>query len=302
MKLKFTFLFTLIFCGQILLSQNVFPDNNAVWKTLAATIAGGIETYVGLCGDTLIDGRFYNRMEQLTLDSAFNVSDKTFLGGVRSEGEVVYYFQEGEAEEVVLYDFGLEEGDSIVLDPIYAFVPITRYVDSVRVLSIAGADRKVIYFEPGASFAPVEIWIEGIGSNFGPIYRAIDPGFDYGWDLLCFLHGAEYLNLTLIECFLPELNDCPIINSVPEKENLNFSIFPNPTFDKVFIESKNGSLNNLEINLFSLDGRLVGKYLNQNGEKIELDLSGQSCGIYFLEIKNKLNQDRLGFSKIIKMK
>ena len=51
-----------------------------------------------------------------------------------------------------------------------------------------------------------------------------------------------------------------------------------------------------------MDGRLVGKYLNQNNEKIELDLSGKSSGIYFLEIKNKLNQNRIGFSKIIKMK
>jgi hypothetical protein len=79
----------------------------------------------------------------------------------------------------------------------------------------------------------VEFWIEGIGSSFGLLGRAFEPGPDHGSTLLCFQHAEEYLNLTLIECFLPELPEaCGILNAgkeiVVKKEPLQLSAQPNP--------------------------------------------------------------------------
>lgn len=299
MKMKSTALFALFFWSISMFSQNAFPHNQAIWKLSSTTIVGPFIEHHALCGDTLIDGIYYRKFSSLQVDLAMNIVGETYLGAIRTEGEKVFYLPEINPQEILLYDFSLEAGDSIELVPQYASNSVTRYVDSVKTETLAGANRKLIYFRPGYANAPVEFWIEGIGSNYGVINRASDPGPDFGSELLCYAHEDEYLNLTLIECFLPELNNCPLVSSVYEEGENYFSIYPNPTSERIFIEMKKGEINHLEVNLYDASGRLE-KHFNVYGEEIiSLDIEGVNSGLYFLEIKNKGTGERKVVSKIV---
>lgn len=222
----------------VALSQTVpFPQSNAVWKEEHETIAGPIFKHFALCSDTVINGNTYIQVVALQVDSALNVVQTAYMGGLRSGGGVVRFLPNYSMPEYVLYDFNLEAGDVIDLIPLYSDTPVSREVDSVKVEMVAGKMRKVIYFAPGYPGAPVEYWMEGIGSSYGLLGRAFDPGGDIGSQLLCFKHDEEYLNLTFIECFLPELPaECGIFNAgqeVAANEPLKLTASPNPSGDDV---------------------------------------------------------------------
>jgi hypothetical protein len=225
--------FLLVWTGGTLAQNLPFPQSNAVWKEAQTTIAGPIFSHVALCGDTLLNGANYSQLLSLQVDNNQNITGSYFLGGLRSNGGVVRYLPSGSSAELVLFDFNLTPNDVIDLTEVLTGGTVSRKVDSVKMVTLAGKVRKVIYFEPGYNGAPVEYWMEGIGSSFGLLGRASDPGPDHGSELLCFQHGAEYLNLTLIECFLPQLPaECGILNAgkevVVKNEPLKLTAQPNP--------------------------------------------------------------------------
>ena len=69
----------------------------------------------------------------------------------------------------------------------------------------------------------------------------------------------------------------PIPDNIPENAFSNFKIYPNPTSDMVFIETKNGITP--ELKLYSLNGRLLQQIKNT-----EVDLSGYAAGVYLLSV------------------
>ena len=66
--------------------------------------------------------------------------------------------------EELLYDFSLEEGDSVYLKfKCWASGWDWYYIDSVRTVNFFSVDRKVWYLNNHFPESPVIIWIEGIG-------------------------------------------------------------------------------------------------------------------------------------------
>lgn len=217
----------------IMYAQNVpFPVGEAIWKESHTTIAGPVFKHTALCGDTIINGVGYSQVLDFSVDNELNITGSYYIGGLRSNGGVVRFLPSNNATELLLYDFNLEAGEEVELTNIIFGDTVTRKVDSVKTEMLGGKMRKVIYFEPGYQGAPVEYWIEGIGSSFGLLGRGADPGGDIGSELLCFQHGEEYHNQTLIECFLPMLPaSCAVVNSgteVPNAQPLKLTTQPNP--------------------------------------------------------------------------
>ena len=66
-------------------------------------------------------------------------------------------------------------------------------------------------------------------------------------------------------------------SSIPENAFLNYKIYPNPTSDMVFTETKNGIIP--ELKLYTLNGRLLQQIKNT-----EVDLSGYAAGVYLLSV------------------
>ncbi|MBI1224513.1 MAG: hypothetical protein GC192_04690 [Bacteroidetes bacterium] len=209
-----------------------FPESSAIWKEQEITIAGPIFSHNAICGDTLLNGTHYSQVLGLQVDNDQNITGSYFKGGLRVSGDEVF-FRAYSGQEVLLYDFNLEANDVINVAEVFLGNTVSRTVDSVKTEMLADKMRKVIYFKPSDSNAPVEFWVEGIGSSFGLLDRGFEPGPDHGSTLLCFQHSETYLNLTLIECFLPELPEaCGVVNAAKEeqvaKKPLQLSAQPNP--------------------------------------------------------------------------
>ncbi len=67
--------------------------------------------------------------------------------------------------------------------------------------------------------------------------------------------------------------------SIPEKDSLDFTIFPNPVSDKIFVISEKPIIETIEV--FSMAGK---KIMEVDGAENVVDVSALSKGIYFLEI------------------
>ncbi|MFI5222335.1 MAG: T9SS type A sorting domain-containing protein [Bacteroidia bacterium] len=67
----------------------------------------------------------------------------------------------------------------------------------------------------------------------------------------------------------------------------SFSIYPNPSSEKISIRFKNTAVQKLQFSLFDLDGKtLLEQTADYNGSPVSIDISGISSGIYFLRFSD----------------
>ena len=67
-----------------------------------------------------------------------------------------------------------------------------------------------------------------------------------------------------------------------ELDGIAFSIWPNPTTDKVTIQ-RASELGKANVSFYSLQGRLVGQYAVESGSKqLELDIRSLESGVYIV--------------------
>ncbi len=64
-----------------------------------------------------------------------------------------------------------------------------------------------------------------------------------------------------------------------------FTVFPNPVKNKLILTSKN-TAGNLEVNIFTIKGKLLGTENLVFENQTSIDVSNLTSGIYFLEIKD----------------
>ena len=115
-----------------------------------------------LTTDTIIEGRHYVKLEKE------NQSKTTYKGALREEGERVYYIPMGSIHEYLLYDFTVEEGDT--LTNLWIGGSESEYeegfISDIIVEDIEGSapSRKFYLYSRHGMFR----WIEGVGLNEGP--------------------------------------------------------------------------------------------------------------------------------------
>ena len=289
-------------------SQNIpLVENGAVWKESHITIAGPFTLHHAICGDTMRNGILYSQLVALQVDSQMQVTSKNYLAGLRQENSLVFALFSGVQDEVLLYDFSLEMGDEISLTLPFSADQVVRKVDSTAVEMLAGKMRKIIYFQnddPNCPYAP-EFWIEGIGSSYGIWVRAFDPCtvFDAGGQLLCYGHESDYLNLTLIECFLPDLNGCDLTSAAADRisETPDITVYPNPASGFVSINYKTETpAENWQISVHNALGEMVVSPLETAVNGWQMDVAHFPQGIYFLRIMNGENR-LVGTGKFLKI-
>ncbi len=267
--------FLFVWTGDMLAQNVPFPESNAVWKVSQTTIAGPIFSYVALCGDTVLDGTAYSQIRSLQVDSQLNIISSYFQGALRNDGDAVYFKPFGNDPEYLLYDFNLQAGSVISLYSSAIDEYVDRQVDSVKVEDLAGQDRKVIYFKPNDAWAPVERWIAGIGSSFGPLGRGVEPFPDYGGELHCFQYGTEYHNEHPTEdCRLPELTAaCGQTNAAPAPialEPLKLTAQPNPAgpVSVRFVTNQAQLPERCSLKVYAANGKLLASVPNAQPEMV----------------------------------
>lgn len=263
---KTLFLLIIIGLNHSSFSQ-ILVEENKVWSVAIRGTEG--DTYITeqttFMDEVTIDGVQYLKVYQSEKDPY----EWQFINAyIREESGVVYYKQGNDAEEI-LYNFNLEQGDSILINVSYNFS-----VDSLVTKDLQGKMLKHWYM----SYQDLVqvIWIE----NYGSIYNLLMPfapitvtGADFF--LLCVSNNEEiwYMNTDFNTCYYNTFN-----SSVPGIETaqqlLQVSVNPEGQLSVTMKESIKGQLY-----FYSANGQLLGKE-QINGSYHECCIPDQSPILY----------------------
>jgi hypothetical protein len=244
-------------------------DPNRTWKIMEWVCGydpcDSWENYYSISRDTLINNALYQEISEVFLRED-TLDQKVFQWN-------------GEQEEM-LYDFKLQKGDTVnwlghSWDPLL--------VDTVYEMSIENTTRKCIAFKENAGFN--EVWIEGIGSNYGVIF----PGFyltliDAGSELRCVFDGVR-----------PIYGDCFPMNIHPPSSALesNPEVIFLPDQNALSITGLKGSVFVLQI--FGINGSLKDVIRSKSGEHnviVNLKDYGRGIHIYRISCEGKFSQGK----------
>ncbi len=256
-----------------------------------------------LIGDTLINEityhklYFHNFLEELTPDSLM------YIAAMREDtiNQKVYYIWKNFDTEKLLYDFGLQVGDTFRINPSFAnydgphpyssYTSQDYYVIGVTDSLFDGVSRRVIALSayPSDNTTLRKDWfIEGVGSIFGVIYAGYEMIMDgYNPFLLC-VHQNETLVHQEYEIFGYPVNECyfkPGL-SIREVDNKHSSLLISPSvFDnKINIRSSEPIT---EILISDVNGRLIYQTkVSGNAPEINLNTTDWKSGLYIVRAGN----------------
>jgi hypothetical protein len=236
------------------------PDyfsNNPEWR--ASLWFGGygscklVDEYVEyINGDTLIDGKVYNKMftrgygyevwigPPPVYNCDFNRYHYNSIAAyVRQEGKRVYCLDPWFNEELLLYDFDLRVGDTLPMTD-YCFtwgdMPVVVAIDSMLV----GSEYRKV-FETDYDYF--------VGKHF---YEGIGYGGGFLGDCSIFSEYPSILHCYAVDgvTYLPELyGDCELNVGVSEIETeMAIHVYPNPVHDFMVLETEY-ALKNMVLNV-----------------------------------------------------
>lgn len=260
-----------------LTGQEYYPliEENKTWNVLLVTSNYPLDTSYSTFtykfdGDTIIDSKeylklFYSQEEYPT--------DWYLVCCMREDSNKRVWGDWGFAEEILMYDFSVEAGDTIIsgLDP------VPYVIDSIGIETIDQVERKKYWISYALNPYYSETWIEGIGSSKG-ICWALSSGWVGGWYRLLCMHEDQ--NLVYQN---PNYQSCYLITDVEEIEDLRFRIYPNPTSKLIMIENT-ANVKIESISLINLQGQIIKQFDNT---KRYLDVSEIIAGIYFILVKTE---------------
>ena len=198
--------------------------------------------------------------------------DNYYRGAMRNDtlNKKVYFIERDSLNEILLYDFSLNVGDTLYGTMPFGNSPVTS-IDSVLV----GSNYHKRFFS-----STWEI-IEGVGSTYG-LLEIKFPEFIESMYLICFTHNADtYINNNFGNCVVID-STMVGINEI-YKPPSTIEISPNPATSAFTITS---SSKLKEIKLFSVLGECIYQSEISNS-KSEIDISSLAKGIYFVEIKTE---------------
>jgi len=164
-----------------------FPQSDAIWSEMYVTHEDSPPIYerFALNGEDTVIGTYNYKKIYMFLDTVFDKSTATYVGGLREDSDKKVWFKDAikihdfkpfylipDSEEILLYDFSVNVGDTIKKGNFDVFFPgamgygnslmppiIVNQIDTIR---IGNSLRKKIQFNWW-----VGEWIEGIGSTLG---------------------------------------------------------------------------------------------------------------------------------------
>ena len=282
-------------------------------------------------GDTVLDGKTYLKLyRQVGVQPfEFDLEDAEYFAAIRNDsvGKKVYAYlpagtlirdlidysviQTDTAMDVLIYDFSLNIGDTIIyyaLGDIVVKTVVVRteavnipvgwsgyssvshqYNESDTIVTLSDNSYRKQMFLHGLTYNAKEyVWIEGVGS-----IRGFDEGTqislsDYGYGiLLCFADSSGAAYQSGFD-FDDEPDDCfnnGFGGDVQEREMLDIRIYPNPADDILFIELSGGA-GIANVALYDLHGRIMNSPNSSNSpfNLQTLDVKSVPAGTYILRV------------------
>lgn len=264
-------------------------------------------------GDTLIGSKLYKQ-------DYVGEWQACLYGFLREDTlyQRVYFKDVTGNPEIVLYDFGMNIGDTMTIN-FYSAAGSNYYVngiyrvDSVTHKLIKGVNRKVLYLNAmGNTSGHTLCWIEGVGSNIDVVYpyminnsigSILYPCSGTPYDapilLTCFEHSTNVYFDSCIQVahqlgYIQKLDSCKYfpyggIDEMPGLSSLNLRPNPANTFLQVTLEVAQPG--DFELSILDIQGRRTGALLPvthfEGGMQArEMDVSGLANGLYLLECRS----------------
>lgn len=253
--------------------QGVVSEENQ-WNVLYEEFTSFYENTIEhtLNGDSSFNSHDYKKMWNY-----IHLTYETFFGGLlREDSNRVYYLLPGEDEEGMLYDFNAETGDTCyIVNALGDYSPFPVYITNIDMVEYFGVERTRWFLED--EYGNEDIWLEGIGSIYGPVHGMMPriPPYE-AYNLLCFFQADMLLYKR------EGYSNCVVTHTALDESTLNhgIQIFPNPARGTFRIKSTSLLIEKVE--LYDLTGR---KLLEQKTEscinECEVDVSGIKPGTYF---------------------
>jgi hypothetical protein len=241
-------------------------------------------------GDTVVNGKNYKILD------GYHFISRSFLirEDVNSRRVFMTITQPQFYEDILLYDFSISEGDSIVmLNPISPFPPDGGYfyLDSIRLLPLTDGNLyRHFYFSPtpsNISSSQNATWVEGVGSLSVINAPGGHPDINGAGHLSCSFKNMElrYSNLDSISVCEPvHLNMYDFII-----ENREVELFAQSEKNR-FILTPAEKIK--EVTVFDLSGKQIKIFAGNGQERLYLNLTEFKTGIYILKVELNTSKAR----------
>lgn len=238
---------------------------------------------LALKSDSIINTLTYKKLYLYT-DTL--LENGTLAGLIREDiaGRKVYFKNEDEPE-FLLYDFYVNENDTIINKE------FESKVISIDSIEIDGQYHKVI------QLSTANTWIEGIGGINGLItsYRPKPICATISYSLLCFFNNGQLI-------YKPESSEtygCYYYKSFQSVKlatyNSLYKFYPNPLGNVLTLESASNL--KFDIEIYNIQGKLL-KHKKDLFQKMSINTSDLRSGLYFIKITDNTGKF---FYKITKM-
>jgi hypothetical protein len=274
--MKKIMLAAIVLLSPLLMHSQSLVDEGRQWNVVNSGISFFSFSYhteiFRITGDSLVEDVLYKKM----MVSHDSLSSWSLAGLLRAEDEKVYYIHPG-YDEGLLYDFGLQKGESAMVRSFFCFsedVPVT--VMDIDTVEYMGVERKRwLLGEDGWAY---DIWVEGIGSLSGPLYTR----YEYCivcpvWELLCAYQTEEkiYMHSDYQICYFSSVG-------IDESDfGADVQLFPNPVNIGQKVQLTTAAAGSL-ISLYSATGALYGRFTVDGTGSLEIETGRLNPGIYTL--------------------
>ncbi len=263
-------------------SQNYPPFlQNIGWCVEEYIGTGSIMSSYTNSGDTTIGNLSYSKL---------NKDNKLFL--IREDHVLrkVWVILPNGSSEILLYDFAISPGTQISLN-YFGNIAVLYHADSFDSINTTSGVRKRIKLSTNDTvFSSTIYWIEGIGSNFGPVYL-YDPTYapglmNEGHCLICSYSGPgvqSYSGSCGIPCVPYAGSPCyPFIVGISEITNENTRIMVENVNDNLIrIQLNRGKIKDLEV--FSIEGSLLKIIHDVDKNEFYIFTNDWTKGLYIIQ-------------------
>ncbi len=265
-----------------------FPDSNAEWESVwyepYPIIYSKLLTYT-ISGDTIINELHYNKLMRAWINAACSKDTISYeyWGSFRNDTveRQVFFIPAYWQNEVLLYDFSLNVGDTIP-DTYQNELYPELVVEAIDTVLVEGISRTRFTYWNIPDPLNLHFYVyEGIGSDWGLLeeYSIIENTYY----LRCFHHNdsLEYMAPADTTCVL-ETDTCFYtgINNLSKSNLPEFNVYSTTEGVLVHLDS---DLNNLSLRVFDMLNRELF-YTKINTNSFVLNKQLFKSGIYFFQL------------------
>lgn len=266
-----------------------FPDSNAVWGVSevwgdqTCQISDDYDLYIS-SDDTIIGVFNYSKLKKSGFYSVSCDPNSSYgynsgvIGYIRQDTTQKKIYFLSLTEEILLYDFNLNIGDTLTFLHQLGEVIIVTQIDSILIEN--NFRKKFILngmIDPYCPFSP-NFLIEGIGSSTG-LLNNITCFFEGGTMLNCFGQNNQTLYPLSSEC------GAYVLSNYEKEEKPILKIFPSPASSQITVEQSAVGSRQLTVEVYDALGRLVA-LSEVEGQQTTIPLN-LSKGVYLLRVKEK---------------